>query len=142
MQLVLAFLDEGTGDILGMAEVDVAAQRRGRAEGETSEFETGAGHGGAELNQLQRISPRVLVALLFEQFQPVADRADRTDQIVTDLARHEGGEIKVVKNHAAGHECAPFESAGDRIFAANIARCALAGSRKSPQMALAVADFR
>jgi hypothetical protein len=104
---VLALPDQSATQFLGIAEIDLRSSGARRAEGEARKLQPRRGRFGHVADDVEGVVLGLIVILLVEDLQPIVDRADRTDHVVTDLAGNQSGQFKVRGRSALAHLMSP-----------------------------------
>src|SRR5262249_56637925 len=103
-ELGFTILEDGPCDGLGVADIDVAAGRAGRAKGEAAELQSRRSRFRAPFDEIERKSLSLLITIFFFQhLEPVDDRPRGADQIVANARAQERGEIERIKGNGYGH---------------------------------------
>ena len=101
--LGLFVLEHPARHFFGVAGIDLRPGRAGRAKGDSAELQLCRGRPRAFLDQIEREGLGLLVAIVLHDFDTVHDRADRTDEVVTDPRAQQCGEIERFENDRTGH---------------------------------------
>src|ERR1051326_1517757 len=92
--LGLLVVEQAARHGFGVAEIDRGSDRAGGAEREPAELQARRGLLRALLDQVERESLGLLIAVVFQHFEPVDEGADRADQVVANSRAQQGGEIE------------------------------------------------
>src|SRR5262249_21374487 len=107
-ELVLAVADQAAAEAFRGRQVDPGAGRIGGTEGKAGELQACRRRLGDVADDIERIIALLGVLLLVENLQSIVDVADRTDQVVADLAGDQGGELEIAGLDALVHQKGPL----------------------------------